>query len=116
MPNGAGPFSNGRRFFNTLIWIARSGARWRDLPERYGGYQTVERCHYRGADNGVLDAVFGALAQEADLNWGRPTAPASGRRLRLPVRRLNGRALRPTHMTADKPYDANVFRAAVMPG
>ncbi|MGB8739960.1 MAG: transposase, partial [Xanthobacteraceae bacterium] len=34
-----GPRSDGRRFFNALLWIARSGARWRDLPERFGLYQ-----------------------------------------------------------------------------
>ncbi len=33
-----GPRSDGRRFFNALLWIARSGARWRDLPERFGPY------------------------------------------------------------------------------
>ncbi|MGB6445146.1 MAG: transposase [Xanthobacteraceae bacterium] len=34
-----GPRSDGRRFFNALLRIARSGARWRDLPERFGPYQ-----------------------------------------------------------------------------
>ena len=64
-----GPRSDNRRFVNALIWMARSGGRWRDLPERYGPYQTVKRRYYRWIDNGVLDQLFEALAQEADLDW-----------------------------------------------
>ena len=37
-----GPRSNNRRFLNALLWMARSGARWRDLPERLGSYQTSQ--------------------------------------------------------------------------
>ena len=64
-----GPRSDNRRFVNALIWMARSGGRWRDLPEGYGGYQTVKRRYYRWIENGVLDQLFEALAQEADLDW-----------------------------------------------
>jgi transposase len=49
--------------------MARSGARWRDLPARYGPYQTIKRRYYRWIDNGVLDRVFEALARDADLDW-----------------------------------------------
>jgi len=39
-----GPRSNNRRFLDALLWMARSGGRWRDLPaERFGPYQTVKR-------------------------------------------------------------------------
>lgn len=64
-----GPRSDNRRFVEALIWMARSGGRWRDLPERYGNYQTVKRRYYRWIENGVLDRIFTALAQEADLDW-----------------------------------------------
>ena len=64
-----GPRSNNRCFVNALIWMARSGGRWRDLPDRYGNYQTVKRRYYRWIDNGVLDRLFEALAEEADLDW-----------------------------------------------
>ncbi len=64
-----GPRSDNRRFVNALIWMARSGGRWRDLPERYGPYQTIKRRYYRWIENGVLDHLFEALAAEADLDW-----------------------------------------------
>lgn len=64
-----GPRSNNRRFVNALIWMARSGGRWRDMPARFGDFQTVKRRYYRWIEMGVLDRLFSALAQEADLEW-----------------------------------------------
>ncbi len=64
-----GPRSNNRRFLNGLLWMTRSGARWRDLPERFGNYQTVKRRYYRWIEMGVLDRMFELLASEADMEW-----------------------------------------------
>ena len=64
-----GPRSNGRRFLDALLWMARSGARWRDLPERFGPYQTAKRRYYRWIEMEVLDRVFEAVAAEPDLEW-----------------------------------------------
>ncbi len=64
-----GPRADNRRFVNALLWMARSGARWRDLPEQFGGYETVKRRYYRWIEMGVLDEILAALAREADLEW-----------------------------------------------
>ena len=65
-----GPRSDGRRFFNALLWLARSGARWRDLPEdRFGPYQTVKRRYYRWIEQGVFDRIFEAVASDPDMDW-----------------------------------------------
>lgn len=64
-----GPRSDNRRFVNALIFMARSGCRWRDLPERFGNFETVKKRYYRWIEVGVLDELFQALAQEADLEW-----------------------------------------------
>jgi len=64
-----GPRSNGRRFINGLLWLARSGARWKDLPVRFGAYQTIKRRYYRWIENGVIEKIFNALAGEADFEW-----------------------------------------------
>lgn len=64
-----GPRSDNRRFVGALIWMARSGARWCDLPERYGNCQTVKKRYYRRLANGARERLFTALAAEADLEW-----------------------------------------------
>ena len=64
-----GPRTDNRRFLNALLWMARSGGRWRDLPERLGDYETVKRRYYRWIEMGVLDAILAALSREADLEW-----------------------------------------------
>ena len=73
MPGGTkgrrGPRTNNRLFINALLWMARSGGRWRDLPGEYGQHQSVKRCHYRWIGMGVLDDILSALAQDADLDW-----------------------------------------------
>ena len=73
MPGGArgkrGPRTNNRLFVDALLWMARSGGRWRDLPERFGNYQSVKRRCYRWIEMGVLDDMLTALAREADLEW-----------------------------------------------
>jgi len=50
--------------------MARSGGRWRDLPERLDDYETVKRRYYRWIEmGGGLDDILAALAREADLEW-----------------------------------------------
>ncbi|WP_298016094.1 IS5 family transposase [uncultured Parasphingopyxis sp.] len=65
-----GPRSDGRRFFDALLWLARPCARWRDLPEdRFGPYQTIKRRYYRWIEAGVFDRIFEAVANDPDMEW-----------------------------------------------
>ena len=64
-----GPRTNNRRFLDALLWMARSGGRWKDLPERLGDYRTVKRRYYDWIARGVLDEMLTDLAREADLEW-----------------------------------------------
>ena len=59
---------NTREFLNAVLWIARSGSPWRDLPERYGNWNSVYQRFRRWAGTGVFQRVFEAL-QEPDLDW-----------------------------------------------
>ena len=64
-----GPRCDNRRFVDALLWMARSGARWRDLPERYGDYQAVKRRLYRWVERDVLGGFLAVLAADSDLEW-----------------------------------------------
>lgn len=57
-----------RAFINAVVWIARTGAAWADLPERFGKYDTVYQRFNRWAKKGQWQAIFEAL-QEPDLEW-----------------------------------------------
>ena len=73
MPGGCkgkrGPRTNNRLFMDALLWMARSGSRWRDLPERFGDFRTVKRRYYDWVERGVLMNLFKALGQDGDFEW-----------------------------------------------
>ena len=60
------PTNDLRQVFNGILWILRTGAPWKDLPQRYPPYQT---CH-RWFQQWVRQGVFKRIAQElvADLH------------------------------------------------
>jgi transposase len=44
-----GPRRDNRRFVDALLWMARSGGRWRDPPGRFGDHPAVKRRYCRAA-------------------------------------------------------------------
>ena len=59
---------NNRLFLDAVLWIVRTGAPWRDLPERFGDWNSVFQRFNRWAKRGVWQRVFDAL-QDPDLEW-----------------------------------------------
>ncbi|QNH15790.1 hypothetical protein HEP74_00913 [Xanthomonas sp. SS] len=53
-----------RLFVNAVLWVLRSGARWSDLPPRYGAYKSVHKRFTRWAAKGVWEQVFQALIRD----------------------------------------------------
>ena len=60
--------ADNRLFIDAVLWIGRTGAPWRDLPERYGKWNSVFQRFNRWAKKGVWERVFEAL-QDPDLEW-----------------------------------------------
>jgi transposase len=73
MPGGCkgkrGPRSNNRRFIEAVLWMARSGSRWKDLPERFGKPSTVKQRYYDWIERDVFTEIFQAVSGGADLEW-----------------------------------------------
>ena len=61
------PRKDNRIIMNTIVWLARSGAPWRDPPERYGSWKTVHSRFRKWIDDGILDNIFRILSLEAEL-------------------------------------------------
>ena len=57
-----------RLFIDAVLWVAKTGAPWRDLPERLGNWNSTWRRFARWSQKGVWAKVLEALA-DADLEW-----------------------------------------------
>lgn len=51
-----------RNFVDAVVWIAKTGAPWRDLPERFGSWKTIYNRFHRWANRDMWRAVFRAVA------------------------------------------------------
>ena len=58
-----------RNFINGVLWVLRSGARWSDLPERYGSYKSVHKRFSRWANKGVWERLFQMLIHDKDNEY-----------------------------------------------
>ena len=60
------PCREPRDVLNGILWVLRTGAPWKDLPERYPPYQTCHRRFQKWVEEGVLSSVLEALAQDLE--------------------------------------------------
>ena len=58
-----------RLFVDAVLWIARSGAHWRELPEVFGNWNSVFARYNRWAKSGVWERVFLALSGDPDFEY-----------------------------------------------
>ncbi len=91
------PRKDDREILNGILWILRTGAPWKDLPDRYPPYQT---CHRRFQEWNRLElwpVILKALSEHLDISEGSidaTFAPAKkGARKSVRQRRVRVRKL-----------------------
>ncbi len=67
------PRTDDRLTLNGILWVLRSGARWKDLPPKYGSRSTCHRRLNQWQDQGVWEKIrltfLGTLDCQAKLDW-----------------------------------------------
>ncbi len=67
------PREDDRRLLNGIVWKIRTGSAWRDVPERYGPWQSLYTWFRRWALDGTFTAMLGAVQARADaagdIDW-----------------------------------------------
>lgn len=67
------PPSDPRLMLNGILWILRTGSPWRDLPERFGPWQTVydhfAKWRALGAYDRILEALHIRLDADGTIDW-----------------------------------------------
>jgi transposase len=61
------PARDPRVMLNGIMWILGTGAPWRDLPERFGPWQTVHRYFSQWRKAGVFARIIDALQIKLDV-------------------------------------------------
>jgi len=62
-PRGRKP-RDPREIMNGILWILRTGAPWKDMPQRYPPYQTCHRRFQQWVRRGVFKLIAQELAQD----------------------------------------------------
>lgn len=58
-----------RMFVEGVLWIVRTGAPWRDLPEMFGDWNSVFRRFSRWSKKGIWDRIFAAMSDDPDFEY-----------------------------------------------
>jgi len=67
------PWRSHRQVIDGMLWVLGTGAPWRDLPKRYGPWQTVYDRFKRWRTDGTFDRLAVTLREELDhaglIDW-----------------------------------------------
>jgi putative transposase len=60
---------NNRLFIEAVLFVARTGTPWRDLPTAFGNWYTVYTRFWRWAQKDVWERIFKALSDDPDFEY-----------------------------------------------
>src|SRR5438105_2003497 len=60
------PLKNHRRIFNGILWRLHTGAPWRDIPERYGPWQSIYTRFRRWRRDGTWAKILTQLLEDRE--------------------------------------------------
>ncbi len=58
---------DGRLFLEAVLWIARTGSSWRDLPPVFGKWNTVFKRYRDWVKADIFKKIFDAVSDEPDM-------------------------------------------------
>lgn len=64
--NGRPSDRGDRNFINAVLWIAKTGAPWRDLPKRFGKWKTIYNRFHRWSEQGKWSELLSKLGCDHD--------------------------------------------------
>jgi transposase len=64
-----GVTADNRRFVESVFWMARTGAPWRDLPKSFGNWNSVFKRFRRWVAKGVFERLFAEVSGEPDFEY-----------------------------------------------
>lgn len=65
-PKVGRPSLNPRIVFNAIMWILKSGARWRDLPSRYGNWNSIYHKFRKWCVQGLFERLIKVTNNKSD--------------------------------------------------
>lgn len=72
-PRGGRPRVDSRQCLEGVLWVLRSGARWKDLPRSFPSYATCWRRFAQWSLDGVWDRAWSRLLsqldQQSEVDW-----------------------------------------------
>ncbi|CAN5139168.1 hypothetical protein BH10PSE7_BH10PSE7_40460 [soil metagenome] len=61
--------SNNRMFLEAVLWIARTGSPWRDLPPCFGKWNSVFKRYSDWVNGDVFAWIFDAVSDDPDMEY-----------------------------------------------